>query len=150
MRIDLAQLNDNELRELHSSLTYRLKDLKPKTRQLTNKERNLYAALDTVLKLHEPIDKFIDRYGAAKYLVAAEALETILVRAIPHKQPLSLRFKVRVKILQCLADFLRAARVPISTNSMLGAFTHLEYAVDLQFPGYIRAKLLHRVVKLAA
>jgi len=57
---------------------------------------------------------------------------------------------VRRRMLTCLAKYLRAIDVPPTPTTMIQNLSRLEHAVNSCYPGYINARLLHRIAPLAA
>lgn len=145
----LASMSLADREELAAQLAFELR--KTKT-PVSAADAELWDALGDVLRAHgkgrQPLSTFITDFGRAKYASCVEQIETLLVEAAPPGVRKTVVMALRRIVLECLAQHLKAASIPVTPRVMLNSFGLLRYAVDQQFPGYIAAQLLHRVATL--
>lgn len=148
----LDSLTDAERRALHTKLSYDLASAGGKSREFSDKETALWRDLgDALPTMHrQPLAAFAERFGLRRYSDAADAFERVAARALPGVVRKPIRDAVRVRMLRCLADMLLGMHVPATAASVLNNIHQIEFAVDQQFPGYIAAGLLHRIIRVAA
>lgn len=149
MKIDIEQLNEEETRELVAQLSYKLKNAKSPARAFSDAEIALWSALGNAVPSarYLALAEFVDKNSAKAYRVASAMVEELLDVALVTGSRRAMRYAVRERILLCLRDYLVSTRLPITARTMLQNVDKLEYAVDQQFPGYLRAGLLSRIVK---
>jgi hypothetical protein len=149
MKIDIEQLNEDETRELLAQLSYKLKNAKSPTRAFSDAEVALWNALGNAVPSarYVALSEFLDKTSAKAYRIASAMVEEVLDISLATGSRRAMRYAVRERILLCLRDYMVSIKVPVTARTMLQHIDKLEYAVDQQFPGYLRAGLLSRIVK---
>ena len=145
-------LDTQQQRELYDLLAFRLKNTKV---AYTAAEVELWDAVGTALdksaKERRPLALFVagnggtGGFGRARYADAVSTLNAVLDRALPEVTRKPVRMQVRTLMLRSLARYLTAMNVPTTEKSLLNNLGILEHAVDQTYPGYIAARLLHRI-----
>jgi hypothetical protein len=151
--VDLATLSLAEKRELYDQLAFTLerKDASAKAAddEVYDAIKNAIAA--SIQKHHiAPFPQFLKAYGRGKYEAQAEIMtETIkngcgrILRRVARKHLLELT-------LESLIESMIERHIPISPGTLLDQANFLYIAINKDYPGYLRAKQLHRLVPLAA
>lgn len=158
MAINLAALTEAEKRELYEQLAYQLRARKSDP---SDTELALWDAVVSALPAPAAkrfghngrlgLDNVIEAYGRNKFAMRAQELADLLADAVPPNLRRMQRDAVRGIMLRCLGEWLMERGIPITAGTLLQQFDYLRHAVDRQYPGYIEAKLLHRVaVAIAA
>lgn len=149
MHIDIAALSPEEKQSLYDSLAYDLRGAaqhKPDEKAQTF-WNDLNDALDVPKGGRRPLSSFLEVVeNKGKVRLAVEILDGLMLQALPPRPSRTLRIQVRDLVLRCLAGYLRARGVPTTPTTLLNNFDKLRSAVDQEYPGYISAQLLHRVV----
>jgi hypothetical protein len=148
--LSLDDLDEAEQRILYDQLAYRFSK-QPQT--ISADEGELWDAIIDALGLpareRPPLKNYIQAHGKARYIEHVEAVESLISRALPEMVRRPVKASVRRRMLTCLAKYLRAINVPPTPTTMVQNLGRLEYAVDACYPGYINARLLHRIAPLA-
>ena len=142
----INHLSSDEEKELFARLSLRQRNAKRV--DMTQEGEALWRAVETLLRLRPlqmTLDRFLEGYGRVKYLDGVATMEAILSEAVPKQERKDVRQRVRIIALECLRDYLHSAEIPCTAKTMLNNFDYLRHAIDVQFPGYIDAQLLHRV-----
>lgn len=142
----LNDLADEEKRELLARLSYELSNTK--NQGFSADEMALWTTLAEVLPNYRfvKIDNFVASFGRARYRNCSERLEALLGAALPQSTRRPVRMAIRALLVKCVVDYLHAAQIAVSAKSVLSAFDHLEFATDRQYPGYLAAKIIHKVL----
>ena len=147
----LDDLDQAEQRALYEQLAYQFSK-QPHT--ISADEAELWDAILDALGLpareRPPLKNYIEKHGKAVYIEQVEAFESLLARAMPEMVRRPIKAAVRRRMLACLAKYLRAVNVPPTPKTMLQNLSRLEHAVNSCYPGYINARMLHRIAPLAA
>lgn len=93
---------------------------------------------------------FVTDYGRTKFQDRLATLDDVLNLGVPAGTSRTVRMAVKRVALSALVEMLTERSIPVTAKTLLNSFDRLQFAVDLQFPGYIRAKLLHKVARAAA
>ena len=151
--IDTLSVKDQQ--ELHALLTYKLRKARP---DLTANEHAFWDAINDALgravKERLPLSMFLDGkaggtgYGRTKYAEKLAEVEHVLESAIPALSRLPLKRSVMLIMIKCLVKYLTAIDIPATPKTLLNNTGLLVHAIDQVFPGYIAARLLHRVAVL--
>lgn len=153
MSFDPATLTPDERRQLYDQLAYEFRGLNSKGVAVMV-ERELYddlcEALGTEVRHRMSLAKFVESYGRAKYEACAEQLNALVRLAVPKGTRRPVVMAVRRCILDCLISHLKGRGIPVTPKVSLNAFVMLRHAVEQAYPGYIDAKMLHRVAELIA
>jgi hypothetical protein len=146
----LADLSLEARRELHAKLSYELRE--KASCSISVADTQLWDAVRQLLPGYRatPLSVFLTNFGQNRFQEARARLDAVLIRALPKNTRRPIRQAVTLIIIQCLIDYLRENDISLSAKSVLGAFEHLEYAVDLQYPGYIECQLMDKVVRRVA
>jgi len=153
MDIDLDQMSVQEKRDLADRLAL---ELASDTTGFSDAEVALWAAINDMLKASKvrggapSLSNFAAKFGRKQYKNCADALEALLQKACPAGTKRVVRSELRRLMLKCLADYMEERAIPISARTFLNQFEFLEYAVDLQFPGYLACGMIVRIVRIAA
>lgn len=152
MAPDLSALTAEERRDLYATLAFEFRDMPGETRAFSQAEGMLWEALRGFIPDQHQMGlaRFVAAVGPHPYRDAADRLDALLTRVLPIGERRHVRDEVRRLAIGALVDYLRAAMAPISGSSIIRSFDHLEHAIDRQFPGYMAAGILHRVVKVVA
>ena len=148
----LDALDTQEQQALFTLLAFRFQK---KTAVYTTAETELWDAIGTAMGKHErerrALSAFLNGfngsggYGRARYADAISLLEAVLNKALPALTRKPVRMQVRVLILRSLVRYLTQIDVPVTEKTILNNFGILEHAVNQTYPGYIAARLLHRI-----
>lgn len=150
MAIDLlANLTLDQRRELHDRLVYEFRTTAP---SFSEKEVELWAAILQALKLPrgQPLAPFLVRFGKQRYAVCVTIIEELLADALPPVTRRPVMRAVQQMLLRCLISNLTARGIAVTPTVLLSNFSRLRPVIDQAFPGYIEAKLLHRIAPMAA
>ncbi len=152
MALDLTLLTDDERRDLYAKLAFEYRDAPGKSRAFNRAEEMLWEALRDFIPDQYPmgLTRFVTSVGPIVYRDAADRLEALLTRVLPVGTRQPVRNEIRRIAIAALVDWLRSVMAPISGTSIIRSFDHLEHAIDRQFPGYMAAGILHRVVRVVA
>lgn len=150
MKMDITQLNDDERDELLAQLSFATKATRGKFRSFTETEIALWNAIINTIGIPRDLVDYANKNGITTFRAAAAIMNELIDIAIPGTVRRSLRTAVKERMIRCLADDLRTAGIPVTITTILKNFPRLEYAVDRQFPGYLRAGLLDKIVKRTA
>jgi hypothetical protein len=114
-------------------------------------EIELWNLVQAMFNRSQPIDHFVrgvdgsQGFGAARFLLCSQTLETLVVRAAGYggkKPDRTLRNGMRQLMLNCLRDWVKGSGTPLSPKTLLQNIDKLEHAVDHEYPGYIDAGML--------
>ena len=146
--IDLAQefedYSRSELLDLQTKIEYALAAGKQKA-EPTSADKELWDAIGEIVGYNVSLKVMIQRIGYERYVECRSIMDQLLERALPKDVRKVQRSAIRVRMLQCLADYIRDRRKTPTHPTMLRDFEFLKHAVDLQFPGYIDCQLLHKI-----
>lgn len=116
----------------------------------TKNETMLWNTLCEVIPEHRRrnMDDFVTNFGQRRYRECSITLDNLLTKAGVVGGRANVREAIRVQALKSLADWLRRGNIAVTGSKLLSAFDHLEHALNQDFPGYVDAKLLSRIVKV--
>lgn len=146
----LDDLDLAEQRQLYDQLAYRFSKQPAK---LSVDEIELWDAIGDALGLpgreRMPLQSYIQAHGKTKYCDAVAAAEFLISRSMPEIVRRPVKAAVRRCMLACLAKWLRSRDLPATPTVMVQSLGNLEHAVNACYPGYISARLLHRIAPMA-
>lgn len=97
------------------------------------------------------LETFVQSFGVTKYQEAVSALHAFIDHGCADGMiPPPVRSAVLRKTMDCLVRYARALDLPLTPKSVMQMVNMARHAVEAQFPGYVAAKLLHRVAPAAA
>ena len=142
LRTSFMELTRREREDLLASVEYAERDT---NERLTHHQESVIRALLDTCDVKFSPHKFISAYGKHKF---AERVESVLEYMNDSRKYL-LRAQTNSLIQLCfrsLASELRRREIPVTPKTLLDNVGSLPNAVDIRFPGYAAAGLLHRVV----
>lgn len=150
MTIAIDHLTAEEQKELYTQLAYRLKEV-PGARQFTTDEYAFWRDIGEIVKGPDqlPLAQFVEAFGKTKFDSCRKHVNRVLKDAVPQTIRQSHKDAIKQRMLRCLANYLRLRDIPATAKTMLNNIDKLEAAVDYEFPGYIAARLLHKIVRVA-
>jgi hypothetical protein len=118
------------------------------TMELDYQELMLNALREVCPSLGRFSDKqLISKYGKDKMEEALSLLIDYVVISCGRNLNKNETFVLYVRVIKCLADYIKSALgIPVTLNTLLGNFHLLEYAVDVAFPGYSSAGYLGAII----
>ena len=149
---DLDSLDAAQLAELEAQIALRRQSTADRNGTVRDDRNEFWQALLDVLPSgkNPSLKAFLVNYGASKFDDRVAHLTNYLDTTLPRFVRKPVRMSVREHVLRSLTDYLTACRIPVTATTMLNNFDKLAYSVDRNFPGYAEAKLLHRLVNIAA
>ena len=146
----LDDLDPAEQRQLYDQLAYRFSK---QTQTFSADEIELWDAICDVLNLGKrermPLKSYVQQHGRTKYGDQVTVVELLIARSVPEMIRRTVKSAVRRRMLACLAKWLRSRDLPVTPTIMTQNLGMLEHAVNACYPGYISARLLHRIAPLA-
>jgi hypothetical protein len=150
--IDLDNLPLEAQQALYDQLAHKF-DRKASATKATPFERELFDLLGELCREHgisyPPFDNLMKNYGHAEYTHRTRTIHDVVSIGIGRPLRKPQRLQVYRLSLSCLADFMVERGIPISLTSLLNCAHLLPPAIERHFPGYVKARMLDRVVGLA-
>lgn len=146
----IDSLTAAERKELSAALAFRATEAV--NIRLTQRESRVWDAVCEVLDMPRrgrmTIEAFAKSFGLTRYQAAVETLHGFIDHATGNStlEP-ARRDALVVKCLECLLAYITPIGGPRGPAPLLGAVQQLSPAVERQFPGYARARLLHLMVR---
>lgn len=151
MTIDPSLLSPEQRRELYDQLAYEFRGVTGKGVRGDIPTELWDVIGDALQGAHrQPVRRFVEDYGKARYLACAEQLEALIVLAVPSGTRKPVVMAVRRCMIDCLITHLRRRNIPVTPAVIMNSFVMLRHAIEQAYPGYIDAQLLHRVAELTA
>jgi hypothetical protein len=108
----------------------------------------------TPAPLHHALNAFLGdkRHGVprATYREAVETVYHLVAEAQPVRHNVQDHAALAALVLDCLAQDLIARDIAVNPKNMIEELPRLRVAVNKCFPGYIDAKLLHKLIRVVA
>lgn len=148
----LAKLDDAAQAELFTALSYKRQqaDRNGPTRLQQSYWDALGEAIGFLPGRRPPLNMFIQKFGRASYDSCVADLEAMIDASCGPVLRAPQRQAVRVQALRAVASYLERRDIPCTSKTVMNASkTMLADALDTAFPGYARARLLHRVAPMA-
>lgn len=146
----LAALTPDQRRELYDRLGYEFRDT---ALVHSPEELELWDAINDSVGLgrraRPPFSTFVTSYGKRRFAMCVALMDDLLDEALAPMTRRPVKHAVRLMLLKCLCDNIRARNLLVSATMLCNNFSILRAVVDQNFPGYIEAKLLHRVAPMA-
>ncbi len=152
--MDISRLTAGQKRELLDQLKYELEGAgrKAALSSFTEAEEELWEAGQAALgivaapgKQFLGLPTFVQGYGQAKFLVAAEQAREYVEYACSVKLRKPQRMVVLEHCMAALCKHLLARKIPATMPILCNSMPSLASAVDRRFPGYADSGLLHRI-----
>ncbi len=159
--LDIDELSVSEQRELFDRLSYKfaLKMTgKPVEKAVGTADElifwdELQAAVSrqSGVKLkHWPLAIYLKTNSYETFKHQHEIIEAVVRDGCPALTRKPVRLAVMGLVLDCLANYLSYGNVPVYHSRMLSNASKAATAVDQNYPGYINAKMLPRIISLSA
>jgi hypothetical protein len=145
-KLNIADLSDEDQRVMYDQLAYKFS----KAPQITAEQRAAWESINRACGKQsvQPLGPVVTSVGVARFDDAIVMLHDFITRACGLILRRPERMVLEDMALGCLADYLRALDIPVTPTTMLRQLGHLEYAVDRNYPGYAKARMLHKIAKL--
>ena len=150
---EIDKMTKEEQRQLHDLLSHRL----AAAPSYTPKELATWNEICSVIpgQSRRSLSSFLKGangnggFGRKNYQDRVTDLDTLVERSIPALTRRPVKDAVRQEVLQCLVEWLEDRQIPVTPSTLLNSMDSLHHAVDRAYPGYMRAKLLHRIAPVA-
>jgi hypothetical protein len=152
LTIDLDNLPLDQQQALYDRLSFKF-DRKASATKASSFEREMFDLLGELCREHgvgcAPFDVLLKSYTHSAYTRQTRTLHDVIAlgqgRILRKPQKLQL-YRM---CFGCLADLMIERGIPLSMSTLLNCAHMLQPAIERHFPGYIRAKMLDRVIGLA-
>jgi hypothetical protein len=142
----LAGLSAKAKRELYARLAYELRSTEP----ITPDEQAFWTALTGAMvgagiRGAPTLDMFVKSVGRGKLTEASDWVGCYVDDSCDADMRKPVRQAVMQTAFKCLIKYMGARGIPVNPTTILGQIDVMQHAVDIAFPGYSAARLLHRV-----
>ena len=145
-----SELTDAQVSQLHELLDFRMAT---KAASFTTMEIDAYDALSYVLQGNlMPLYKLAskDGVGRGKFTSFAKQLFQVIDSGSGQALKRPLRLALAREALSCMSEYLAEIGRPVSSRVMITMIEWLPHALDQCYPGYMNAKMLHKIARFAA
>jgi len=147
----IEQLDQKALKRLYDSLVPRFEP--PIDASLTAVEHDCYEVLTRLLGSIQSLPDLMKSVTKRKYKERSTMLFRTIALGTGEELPRTERIALAVECLDCLADWIDTLRekdhsTARSAVNLLEHMGNLATAIDFHYPGYIEARMLHRLVQL--
>lgn len=145
--VTLEGLSVVDLRRLSTEIAYRLANQPddPFSRYELDFWDAVCAAVGQEPAKRMPLSVFVKQYGRAKYLDQVSVLDTYIEQGTGEMLRFPVRSALVHRLVRLLRDYTSALDIPATPRALINCMGMLSAAVELQFPGYRAARLLHRM-----
>jgi hypothetical protein len=146
--LNIADFSEEEQRLLYDQLSFKYsKD----SAQVTPEQIAAWEAIHRAIgqtRGTQPLAPVIQSMGRSKFDAAVVMIHDFITKGCGLMLRKPQRMLVEEMALSCLADYLEVLDIPVTPTTMVKHVAQLEYAVNRNFPGYAKARLLHKIAKL--
>jgi hypothetical protein len=145
--IDLDSLSQKDQRELFNRLSAKFdRAAGPKA---SAADRETYDLLDGLLQAQgqksAPFNVFVKSFGLDKYIKVYEQINSVISKGTGRLIRKQQRLSLTRECLNCLIEYRRQRNWPITMNTILNSANLIESAIDANYPGYIKQRMLDRI-----
>lgn len=153
LELAIGQLDVTSRQELLARLAYQDQGTRF---VLSTAEQVVWDAVCEVCKPYirsvPPVTEFSKSFGKDKLRTAIADINNYVDESCGTNLSMGHRRLIVRTVFQCMVEYIHSwtEPKPITVKTMFQSVSQLAHAVDICFPGYARARMLHRVVAVAA
>lgn len=151
--MDLDSLSMEQQQQLYSELAFRFSKGAGKA-ELALPDRAMFDLIAHVLGEHYGrnvnvfFPNWVKSYGTNKYLEKVAVINDTVDEGLGRIMRRPQRREIVANCISCLVESLIDRDMSLSVGTVITQADYLRTAVNKQFPGYIKARMLHRIGSL--